>query len=111
MNNQFNFKNFEPDFKIRLDANLVLERMMDGAPYGATGVGLLEKRGDEEYCCTLDIYSSQGPFMASVVGATPEKSLECLEEKIRKQLSGWKSRRSTPFLSPVEWGHPVGAAS
>ena len=96
MNNQFHFKNFEPDFMVRLQANLVLERTLDLVPYGASAVGLLEKRAETDYRCALDIYSSQGPFMASVAGPTPEKALECLEEKIRKQINWWKSNRGGP---------------
>ncbi|MBY0471932.1 hypothetical protein K2X30_12260 [bacterium] len=111
MNNQFHFKNFEPDFQLRLQANIVLNRTLDVAPYGATAIGLLEKRGEEDYCCALDIYSKQGPFMASAVGETAEKALQCLEEKIKKQISWWKSNRGGPMPPSMVMGHPAVAAS
>lgn len=111
MNNQFHFKNFEPDFKLRLLANHVLNRTLDIAPYGAIGIGLLEQRNESDYCCSLDIYSNQGPFMASVVAATPQKALEYLEEKIKKQISRWKSGRGSPVPTSLVIGHPAMAVS
>ncbi|MFL5815197.1 MAG: hypothetical protein ACJ763_16590 [Bdellovibrionia bacterium] len=108
MNNQFHFKNFEPDFQLRLQANVVLNRTLDIAPYGAVAIGLLEKRDENDYCCALDIYSKQGPFMASAVGADPESALHCLEEKIRRQISWWKShRRDGPVPPSIVTGHPA----
>ncbi len=111
MNNQFHFKRFEPDFKLRFQANLVLNRTLDVAPYGAVGIGLLEKLGEGEYSCALDIYSKHGPFMASVVGPTPEKALEYLEEKIKKQISWWKSHRGGPIPPSIVIGYPAVATS
>jgi hypothetical protein len=111
MNNQFHFKNFEPEFPLRLHANLVMNRILDIAPYGAIGIGLLEKRGENDYCCAFDIYSKQGPFMATAVGPTPEKALECLEEKIKKQISWWKSHRGGPVPPSIIVGHTAVAAS
>lgn len=111
MHNQFNFKDFEPDFKLRLEANLVLDRTMDLAPYGAIGIGLMEKRGEGDYCCAFDIYSNRGPFMASAVGSSPNEALRCLEEKINKQLSWWKSRCGEAPPPSIVLGHPASIAS
>jgi len=111
MTHQFHFKNFDPDFKLRFQANLILDRTLDMAPYGAFAVGLVERRDDGNYCCALDIYSQQGPFMASVVGSTPEKALECLEDKMKKQISWWKSHRGNLVPPGIVTGHPASAAS
>jgi hypothetical protein len=112
MKNQFHFKNFEPEFKLRFQANLVLSRIMDEAPYGSNAVGLLLKQSDETYRCALDIYSKQGPFMANAVGVTPEQALKATEEKIRNQLSWSKTHRGGPVPpAPAIAGNFIFAAS
>ena len=97
MNHQFHFKNFEAPFKLRFQANVVLNRILDVAPYGAIGFGLLEKQDGDCYRCTLDIHSKDGPFMASAVKSTPVQALEEVEAKIRRQLDWWKSHRGGPL--------------
>jgi hypothetical protein len=99
MKNQFYFQDFEPEFKLRLQANLVLNRILDEAPYGATALGLILKQSEGSFRCALDIYSKQGPFMADAVSATPEQALKSLEEKIKNQLGWWKSHRGGPVPS------------
>jgi hypothetical protein len=99
MNSQFHFKNFEPEFQLRFKANLVLNRTLDVAPYGSIGIGLLKKHGENDYCCALDIYSKQGPFIANAVASTPEKALECLEEKMKNQIYSEKAQKEN-FLQP-----------
>jgi ribosome-associated translation inhibitor RaiA len=112
MNHQFHFKNFEPEFKLRFQSNLIFNRILDEAPYGAIGVGLLEKQGEEEYRCALDIYSNHGPLMASAVSSTPEQALEALEEKIKKQIAWWKSHCSETYApSQLFSGRPTMVAS
>lgn len=97
MKNQFYFENFEPEFKLRFQANLVLSRIMDNAPYGSTSVALLVRQSAESYHCALDIYSQQGPLIANAVGATPEQALNGMEEKMKKQCERWKSHRVDSF--------------
>jgi hypothetical protein len=112
MKNQFHFKNFEPEFKLRFQANLVLNRIMDEAPYGSMAVGLLLKQSDETYRCALDVYSKHGPFMANAVGITPEQALKAMEEKIKNQLGWWKSHRGGPVPpAPAIGGNFIFAAS
>lgn len=112
MNNQFYFKNFEPDFQLRLQSNVVLSRILDTAPYGAVAVGLLEKRDEGDYYCALDVYSKQGPFMASAVRSDPESALSCLEEKIKKQIVWWKSHRGGGPVPPsIVTGHTADVVS
>jgi hypothetical protein len=112
MNHQFHFKNFKPEFNLRFQANLVLNRILDEAPYGAIGVGLLEKQGEEDYSCALDIYSNHGPFMANAVSSTPEQALVALEEKIKKQIAWWKSHRGGVLpADPPFSGRPTVVAS
>jgi hypothetical protein len=112
MSNQFHFKNFEPDFKLRFQANLIVNRILDSAPVGAFGVGLLEKEGESSYRCALDIFSSHGPFMASAVSATPEQALEGLENRINRQIDWWKSHRGGKSSPPsaFQGAHPALAA-
>jgi len=94
MNRQFYFKGMEPSFKLRFQANLVLCRILDDAPYGAAGFGILEQQEGGGFRSSLDIQSPYGPFMASAVHSTPERALEEMESKIKNQLDWWKSHRS-----------------
>jgi hypothetical protein len=93
MSNRFYFKNFEPDFQTQIQANLIMTRTLEAAPYGAVAIGLIEKQGQDDYCCALDINSKAGPFVATAIGPTPEKALEYLEGKIQRQIAWWKTNR------------------
>ena len=109
--NQFHYKNYEPDFNLRFQAGVTFNRILDIAPYGATGLGVLEKQGENEFRCSLDIYSKQGPFMASIVGPTPEQALADLEEKIKKQIAWWRSHQGGAATPRIFGARPASVAS
>ncbi len=92
MNRQFHFKGFDPDAHLRSYANLVLDRLLDRSPYGATAVALLEKE-DRGFRCLLDIYSTQGPFITSAVGKTALDALHAMEEKMVSKINRWMDVR------------------
>jgi hypothetical protein len=94
MISQFHFKNFDVDEVTRSVANLALVRILDLAPYGSKAVAVLEKQ-PEGYCCSVDVYSRRGLFVASVVRATAADAIHAIEKKLKKQI---KSRSSQRFV-------------
>jgi len=92
MISQFHFKNFDADETIRARANVALGRILDRAPFGCTGVALLEKQ-DEGFRCSIDVYSQQGPFMASTVRATAGDAIHATQERLKNQIDWWCSHR------------------
>jgi hypothetical protein len=107
MKTQFHFKGFEPNHELKTQANLSLNRTLGLAPYGSTGVGLLEKQ-ENGFRCSVDIYSRYGPFIASAVEAIPELAIAALSKKLKHQLEVWWScRNETSWVTH----HPFHAAS
>jgi hypothetical protein len=94
MINQFNFKNFDANDATRSKANFALSKILDRAPYDSTAVALLEKLEDG-YRCSVDIYSRQGPFMASTVRATALDAIQAIESKLKYQIEWWWSHRGS----------------
>lgn len=92
MNRQFHFKGFDPDLKLRSQADRVLNRLMDRAPYGATAVALLEREA-QGFRCLLDIYSPQGPFITSAAGKTALDALNGVEQKMISKMDRWMNAR------------------
>ena len=92
MNCLFHFKGFEPDTELKAHANVVLNRLLDRSPYGAKAVALLEKDGDE-FRCLLDIYATQGPFIASAKGRSPREAVDGVEQKMTTKMERWMNRR------------------
>lgn len=85
---KFVFKNFEPtaDLKFYLDRSL--RRVLDLTPYGSTAFAIVEKQ-DTDFRCSVDIYSSQGPFAASAVGVTPDDAIRCALNKFYRPTEKW----------------------
>ena len=98
MISQVHFTNFEADESLRILANSVLSKILDRAPSDSTAVALLERQ-EEGYRCSLDVFSRQGPYMASVVRATAAEAIRGIEEKLEEQLSRW--RTSSPVFLQV----------
>jgi hypothetical protein len=92
MQTQFHFKNMTPEPALRFTANATLDRILAKSPYGARAVAILEPDG-ESFRCALDIYSPQGPFMASAVGPTPLQVLRSIEARIGSQIEWWRAHR------------------
>ncbi|MGE4108427.1 MAG: hypothetical protein AB7F66_14570 [Bacteriovoracia bacterium] len=88
----FNFFDFEPNEDLRKKANLATQRLLDLAPYGSIVVAALKKKG-ELYKCSIDIYSSNGPFRTSAAHEDPKVSLESAARSISKKLDHWKGLR------------------
>jgi hypothetical protein len=91
MENQFHFKNFEPDLQLKSQVNLVLNRILESAPLGAYGVGLLEREGNGNYLSELEIISEQGSFIANAKNTSPMEALEGLENRLNRQIDYWRS--------------------
>ena len=89
---KFYFKNFEPDFELRRYGEQCLEAIEESAPSDGAVVAILEPVS-EGFRCSVDIYSSYGPFMASVVEETPREAIRHIEQKIHAQLARWKVTR------------------
>jgi hypothetical protein len=99
MSHQFHFRNFEPAFELRFQAHLALDRIMGFAPYGAQAVGLLEKQAGNEYRCTVEIYSRSGPVIASATGPAAENAILAVEDKVKRQVLGWKGPPGAPAIT------------
>jgi hypothetical protein len=95
MKSQFHFKNVEADDDLKSTAHLALSKILDRAPCDSTAVALLEKQ-ENGYRCSLDIYSLQGPFMASTVRPTALGAIYAVEEKLRNQIEFLWSHREKP---------------
>ena len=93
MVSQFHFKNFEADESIRTRANLSLSRILDRGPCDSRAVALLEAQEQGFFRCSVDIYSRQGPFMASTVRTSVEEAIQAAEDKIKGQLEWWWAHR------------------
>ena len=107
MVSQFHFKNYEADEGTRSVANLALCKVLDFAPDNSRAVAILEKQG-EEFGCSIEVYSRQGPFRATAVRPSPVEAIQAVEEKMENQIvwcrfywaSELKSKKET-FIKAV----------
>jgi hypothetical protein len=81
--------------------------VLDRSPYGSRAIAILEQEKDGAYRCALDIYSKQGPFIASAVGRTPLESVRAIEAKIGRQLELWRKNRGMGGTPPLDGARPV----
>jgi hypothetical protein len=88
----FNFIGFSPNENLREKSNLVLNRLLELAPYGSVAVALLEKDA-RSYGCSIEIYSEQGPFTARCHDDSPEVALENVTRSLSQKLEHWKEVR------------------
>lgn len=87
---KFHFKGFEPTEDLQNKADMALDRLLERAPFGSYVNAMIEKEGSH-YRCTINLYSSQGPFFASAVGSNVLGSLERAEGMLSKKLKQWKN--------------------
>jgi hypothetical protein len=91
MVSQFHFKNYEADESTQAAANLALSEVLDFDLDGSRAVGVLEKQG-EEYRCSMEVYSRQGPFMATAMRSNPVEAIQIVEKKLKSQIALRRAR-------------------
>ena len=92
MLSQFYFKDLNPSKELRSEANQTLDRILDEAPFGAITIVLIEKDG-AQYRCSVDIYTKNGPLIASTVQATPLMAIKHVEDVLLTKLGKWKKKK------------------
>jgi hypothetical protein len=90
MISQFHFKDYEADEGTKAVANLALSKVLDIAPDDSRAVAILEKQG-KEFGCSMEVYSRQGPFMATAVRPNPVEAIQVVEEKLKCQIAWCRS--------------------
>lgn len=98
---KFYFQNFEPSPYVQECANFSIRRVLDSAPYGSTGVVLIEKQ-ENDYRCSVDISSVQGPFATSAVRSSATEAIRAVELKLKGQIQKWNQNRRQYGLSFLE---------
>ena len=94
---QFEFVGFNPEYEVRSFISTVAEKLHLSSPSdSAIKVAMKFSRGAVQASCR--IASHAGTFVADAVSDNPIKAIKKVEEKIAKQLDGWKRRR---FLSQI----------
>lgn len=99
MISQFYFKGFNPEEALQFEANQVLDRVIERAPYESTVVALLEMEA-EQYRCAIDVYSRLGPFIAQSGHPNPLLALHAAERMIGEKLKHWRESRFTAPDAP-----------
>ncbi len=92
MKTEFQFRGFEPEDALMLDAEEVLEQVMSAAPFGAYVVAKLEKV-EHIYFCEIDVYTKRGSTIASSTQENPYTALQHVEESLLKKLNKWKENK------------------
>lgn len=92
MMNQLSYRGFEPSEEIKLKADEVLNQLVDRAPFGAFVNAMIEKEG-EHFRCTVNLFSQQGPFYASIVDSDISKTLERVKTTLIKKLISWRKSK------------------
>jgi hypothetical protein len=95
----FQFFGFNPTDELKTKAIRALDRLLDIAPYGSMAVALMRK-DEDMYCCSIEIFSKRGPFVARVSQKTPEASLEKSARMLSKKLERWHESVRSPALQP-----------
>jgi hypothetical protein len=90
--NQFFFKNFLPSIELEQKANQLLLNVQALSPYDSRILALMEQT-DHSFCCSIDIYSKYGPFMARSQMAEPETALASMVAQITEKLQEWRNQR------------------
>ena len=94
---RFKFNSFNPAKEVVLQANALIQQLMDLAPSDSSYRATMSKLGDK-YLSQIKIASTQVKFSAESDSSDPIKALEALSKLIKKQILEWKSSRN-PFGS------------
>ena len=86
------FFRFEPDEHFREKAKRVVSRIFMTSPSDSALTAMVTKIS-RNYLVQLKLCSQHGVFSCESTGSTAEKALLIAEQKIKRQLSGWRSRR------------------
>jgi hypothetical protein len=89
---QFHYSNFKPDEALQFEAERALDEILELAPEGAIAVALLSQE-DGQYRCSMDIYSSAGPFIVNIVQPNPYSAVHHMAVTLKAKLALWRRKR------------------
>ncbi len=101
MNNEFQFKGFEPDEYVKAEADVIYENIQDSAAGFVKIAALLEFDG-HQYHCSIDVYRKRGAISASTSDVDLFRALRRVEDVILQKIDSSHSRLTKHFRKPFE---------
>lgn len=89
---RYEFMGFKPDEKIKSFVSSVAETLHYSAP-SDSAVKLVIEKTKNAIRASCRIASQAGTFVADSISDNPMKAVQQIDQKIRKELDDWKSRR------------------
>lgn len=101
MNNEFQFKGFEPDDYVKAEADVIYENIQDSAPGYMKIAAVLEYDG-HQYHCSIDVYRKRGTISTSTSDVDLFRVLRRAEDVILKKIDSADRRLTKHFRKPYE---------